>query len=170
MDKMFKGHRFPKAIILQAVYFKLRFSLNNKELSEIKEALEKSIDLYTQTSKVARVGGWEIDLLKNKFNWTSVTKEIYEVPLEFVPDLRSAINFYKEGEDRKKMMLLFSKAMDHGEPFDVESKIITAKGNERWVRTKGEAKRINGMYIRVYGILQDITDHMRRDSDPAKTK
>ncbi|HVG41452.1 MAG TPA: GAF domain-containing protein [Chitinophagaceae bacterium] len=146
----------------------LELRKNNKELSEIKEALEKSIDQYTQISKVAQVGGWEFDLLKNKFNWTSITKEIHEVPPEFVPDLRSAINFYKEGEDRRKMMLLFSKAMDHGESFDVESKIITAKGNERWVRTKAEAKRANGIYIRVYGILQDITDHMMQNNDPAK--
>ena len=30
--KMNKGHCFPKAIILQAVYFKLRFSLSSRDL------------------------------------------------------------------------------------------------------------------------------------------
>jgi putative transposase len=29
---MFKGHCFPKAIILQAVYFKLRFSLSYRDI------------------------------------------------------------------------------------------------------------------------------------------
>ena len=33
--KMFKGHCFPKAIILQAVYFKLRFSLSDRDLEEL---------------------------------------------------------------------------------------------------------------------------------------
>jgi len=32
---MFKGHCFPKAIILQAVYFKLRFSLSYRDVEEI---------------------------------------------------------------------------------------------------------------------------------------
>jgi putative transposase len=32
---MFKGHRFPKEIILQAVYFKLRFSLNYRDVEEL---------------------------------------------------------------------------------------------------------------------------------------
>jgi putative transposase len=32
---MFKGHSFPKAIILQAVYFKLRFSLSYRDIEEL---------------------------------------------------------------------------------------------------------------------------------------
>ena len=32
---MFKHHRYPKAIILQAVYFKLRFTLSYRDVSEI---------------------------------------------------------------------------------------------------------------------------------------
>jgi len=32
---MFKGHCFPKAVILQAVYFKLRFSLSYRDIEEL---------------------------------------------------------------------------------------------------------------------------------------
>ena len=32
---MFKGHCFPKTIILQAVYFKLRFSLSYRDIEEL---------------------------------------------------------------------------------------------------------------------------------------
>jgi len=32
---MFKGHCFPKAIILQAVYYKLRFSLSYRDVEEL---------------------------------------------------------------------------------------------------------------------------------------
>ncbi len=141
----------------------LELRKKNKELVETKEALEKSIDLYAQTSHVARVGGWEIDLIRNKFSWTNVTKEINEVTADFVPELRKAVNFYKEGDDRNQIRLAFSNAMDHGEPFDIEARIITAKGKEKWVRTKGEVKKLNGVYTRVYGILQDINDQKMRN-------
>ncbi len=32
---MFKGHSFPKEVILQAIYFKLRFSLSYRDLEEL---------------------------------------------------------------------------------------------------------------------------------------
>jgi putative transposase len=32
---MYKHHRFPKAIILQAVYFKLRFTLSYRDVEEL---------------------------------------------------------------------------------------------------------------------------------------
>jgi putative transposase len=32
---MFKGHSFPKDVILQAIYFKLRFSLNYRDVEEL---------------------------------------------------------------------------------------------------------------------------------------
>jgi len=32
---MFKGHCFPKVIILQAVYYKLRFSLSYRDIEEL---------------------------------------------------------------------------------------------------------------------------------------
>ena len=32
---MFKGHCFPKSIILQAVYFKLRFSLSYRDVEKL---------------------------------------------------------------------------------------------------------------------------------------
>jgi putative transposase len=35
MDGMFKGYCFPKEIILQALYFKLRFSLSYRDIEEL---------------------------------------------------------------------------------------------------------------------------------------
>ena len=32
---MFKGHTFPKVIIVQAVYFKFRFGLSYREIEEL---------------------------------------------------------------------------------------------------------------------------------------
>jgi putative transposase len=32
---MFKGSSFPKAVVLQAVYFKLRFSLSYRDIGEL---------------------------------------------------------------------------------------------------------------------------------------
>jgi hypothetical protein len=70
--------------------------------------------------------------------WSSITKEIHEVPDDFVPDLEKDIHFYKEGESRDKVINAFKEAIENGTPWDMELQIITAKGNERWIRSQGK--------------------------------
>jgi PAS domain S-box-containing protein len=46
--------------------------------------------------------------------------------------------------------------MMHGTSYDIEVLLITARGNEKWVRIIGQAEFINGKCIRVFGSCQDI--------------
>ena len=114
-----------------------------------KELINKAMD-------VARIGGWEVDLINNTIYWSKITKEIHEVPKDYIPDLEKGINFYKEGEDRDKITVLVSDAIANGTSWDTELRIITAKGNERWVHAKGEAELIEGKCVRLFGTFQDI--------------
>jgi putative transposase len=44
---MYKYHRFPKAIILQAVYFKLRFTLSYRDVEELLRIRGVKVDYST---------------------------------------------------------------------------------------------------------------------------
>jgi len=44
---MFKGHCFPKEVILQAVYFKLRFSLSYRDVEELLSIRGVTVDHAT---------------------------------------------------------------------------------------------------------------------------
>ena len=44
---MFKHHRYPKAIILQAVYFKLRFTLSYRDIEELMSERGVTVDHST---------------------------------------------------------------------------------------------------------------------------
>ena len=44
---MFKGHSFPKEIILQAIYFKLRFSLSYRDVEELLSIRGVTVDHAT---------------------------------------------------------------------------------------------------------------------------
>lgn len=47
-----------------------------------------------------------------------------------------------------------------GDPFDFEMPIITALGNEKWIRAIGQAEFANdGTCLRLFGSFQDISDH-----------
>jgi PAS domain S-box-containing protein len=124
---------------------------------EEKEAHSKRmIDLYEQSNKVARVGAWEVDLLKNEIYWSPVTRLLHEVPENFRPNLTTAIAFFKEGESRNKILAAFVAAAERGDSYNLELELVTAAGNELWIRVQGNAEIVNGAVVRVYGIFQDI--------------
>lgn len=81
-----------------------------------------------------------MDVLTNELTWTSITKEIHEVPDDYRPKLDAAIKFYKEGWSKELIEKCVAEAAANGTPYDVELILLTAKGKERWVRTMGEQR------------------------------
>ena len=118
-------------------------------------------ELLLKAKSIARIGGWEVDLVANTVHWTQVTKEIHEVSMDYIPNLEEGINFYKEGVDRNKITSLVSDSIKDGVPWDTELRIITAKGRELWVRAKGEVEIVNNKVVRLYGTFQDIDEKKR---------
>ncbi|WP_350286693.1 PAS domain-containing protein [uncultured Croceitalea sp.] len=119
-------------------------------------------ELGKQAQQIARVGSWTVNLIKNTVTWSNVTKEIHELPLDYEPDLETGINFYKEGDSRNRIIEVVSECIETGKAFDEELVLITAKGNERWVRSIGEANRVNGKTIGFSGVFQDIDETKRQ--------
>ncbi|MBG9375278.1 PAS domain S-box protein [Panacibacter sp. DH6] len=148
----------------------LELRKKNIELDERKIVLQQTLNFFAQTSEVAKVGGWEVDFEKNKLDWTYVTKEIHEVSFDFVPDLRSAIEFYEAGESREKIKEVVDNAIEFGKPFDEVLKIITARGNERWVRTRGKVEFVNNKPFRMYGVFQDIHSEKVKEIQLARSE
>jgi PAS domain S-box-containing protein len=120
-------------------------------------ALAKSTKLLEETAKLARVGGWEVDLKTQKQNWTDMVYEIHEVGREFQPTVEAGISFYAP-EAVPVISEAFRLAAQEGRPFDVELQLITAKKKRLWVRALGAAIWENGAIVRVGGMFQDINE------------
>ncbi|WP_411029098.1 PAS domain-containing protein [Spongiimicrobium sp. 3-5] len=124
---------------------------------DITESKRKE-ELLLKAKRVARIGGWEMDLITNKLYWTEITKEIHEVSPDYIPNLEEGINFYKEGEHREKIAALVSEAISSGKPWDTELQIVTATGKCLWVEAKGEAEIVNNKCVRLFGTFRDIDE------------
>ena len=135
-----------------------------RELNITKEAMQTAMQL-------TKVGRWSKNLIKNDDYWCKITREIHEVSSDFEPSMQNAIDFYKAGESRNKIREVVTKAINSGEPYDVEVQLITANGNERWVRTIGKPNfDENGRCIRLYGAIQDITEQKHNNEKLAKNE
>lgn len=120
--------------------------------------LHKLRDKLRRTNSLARVGSWSKNLLTGEDDWCDITREIHEVAADFVPTMENSIAFYKEGESRQKITEVVTRLIETGEPYDVEVAFITAKGNERWIRTQGQAEFQDGRCSQIFGTFQDVTE------------
>jgi len=112
--------------------------------------------LLSKSNRLAAIGSWEIDVINGSVYWSDITKEIREVDPDFVPDLSTGISHFKEGESRETISKRLKDCIENGTSWDEELQIFTHRGNLKWIRTIGEAERINGTCNRVYGSFQDI--------------
>ena len=126
-------------------------------------ATTRKKELLKKAESLSKIGGWELDLATNQLHWTAVTKKIHEVANDYLPKLDEAINFYKEGEQQEKITKLNNKCIKKGKSYDEELLIVTAKGNELWVRSKGEAEFHKGRCVRIFGTFQDIDSEKKAE-------
>ena len=129
-----------------------------KELEEKQKLLDKAYQL-------AHIGTWEFDMQTNNLYWSSATKEVHGFDQDYQPDLESTINLFKKGYNRETFRKAAMNAVEHQKPFDVELKIISGRGDERWIRATGEPEYVNGVCLRFYGISQDVTSRHKAEED-----
>ncbi len=125
-------------------------------------------ELLSKSNRLARIGSWEIDVLKNTVYWSSVTKEIREAEPDFEPDLTMGMHYFKKGKDRNTIKKRVKECIASGTPWDEELQIVTQKGNLKWVRTIGEAEITNGKCVKVYGSFQDINEKKKAELEALK--
>jgi PAS domain S-box-containing protein len=87
--------------------------------------------------------------------WSPMVREILEVDDDYNPSLTGGLEF-NMGESYEKIKTAIDLLITNGTPFDEETLVRTAKGNERWVRAIGKLEIINGKPIKIYGSYQDI--------------
>ena len=119
--------------------------------------------LREQANRVAEIGYWEVDLVKDSVYWSNVTRKIHGVPAEYIPKLEGALSFYKEGHSRNKIQKLVQEAVQNGTPYNAELVLISHKEKEVWVNARGEAQFEDGKCVRLLGTFQDISVAKRRE-------
>ncbi|MCT8333495.1 PAS domain-containing protein [Leptospira sp. 85282-16] len=137
----------------------------DKELEVIKQRDElASIKLlFEETNAAANVGAWDVDLINNTLFWAKETKRIHEVPDDYIPNLKTAFDFFPIEEHKQMLLEAFNKAVTLGISYDLVLQIKTKLGRIKWARTIGHSAFKDGKCIRVFGSFQDITRNVNLD-------
>jgi PAS domain S-box-containing protein len=157
------GTQFPVSLVVTCVRdFSgeitgfLGIATDLSQIRQVEMSLRQNESLLEETSEVARLGGWQLDLESKEVLWSAQTRRIHEVDSDFVPTLESALSFYP-GAARRKIEHALEEASTKGVRTKVIVPLVTALGNEIWVSVLGRPEIIEEKIVTLHGTIQDVT-------------
>lgn len=137
------------------------------DIDDLKQAtahLEKNLSMNRIAGRVARLGGWTIELPDRTLNWSDENCAIHDVAPGYQPTLNEGIGYFFP-EDKATVIQHVEDCAQHGTPYDFVLRKFTAKGRQIWVRSIGEAQRdAAGNIVRLQGAFQDITEQKEAEA------
>jgi len=134
---------------------------NITETKQAEKQLQRNETLLNTTQKLARIGGWEIDLKNNQIFWTDEVYRIHDLqPNKFMSideAFKVSLGCY-DSEDRPVIMDAFRKCVEKGQPYDLEFPFTTIKGRRKWIRAISNPLKEGDRIIKVVGYFSDITE------------
>jgi len=126
-------------------------------------------ELFKQTQEAVGLGGWELDLDSMTGVWTDEIYRIFELPPATELTVSEAFDYFHP-DDRQQLTDAFERLAAEGKPYDLELRLRTDEGTDRWVRTLGrpqydDSQTNDGQPTGAIGIIWDITDRKERERD-----
>ncbi|MFT7619777.1 MAG: PAS domain S-box-containing protein [Planctomycetota bacterium] len=128
------------------------------------EALARSEAFLSDTGRMARVGGWEVDAKTKELRWTEETFRIFELPAGATPSFEEAVQFF-DGEDQSKFVQGIDQAIGDGASFDLELILKTAKNRTRWVHLICRPEFEDAIVTHLNGTIQDVSERIASEAE-----
>jgi len=115
--------------------------------------------------KSANTGYWSVDLVSDQLYWSDEIYRIHGVSKDqYTPTVETAVEFYHP-QDRERVIDSLQNAIEHGQNFSFELRLIRADESIRYVKAKAEcAFDSQHKVVGVCGIFQDITEWVESTS------
>ena len=132
------------------------------ERERLQHRLERSRKLFRQAERMANIGSWRLTLADRRTEWSEQALAIHDLPSTVQPSFKSALDLYPAAS-REQVLRALQQAIETRQPFAVETDLITASGELRRVRCRGELEVQGGEPISVIGVFQDISERYRME-------
>ncbi len=138
-----------------------------RDITDRKQAEEESLKnamLLKVAGRIAKVGGWSMDLINHTVHLSEELLTIHGLEPGHIPSFDESTKFTVP-EWREKVIEAYKTCIRDGTPVDIEFEVHRASGERIWVHTNGEAVRNKtGEVVQVWGALQDITDRKKLEA------
>lgn len=107
-----------------------------------------------EMSKLAKIGAWYHDPIRDETFWSEQVYEIHDLPVGEPMNGEKALNFYSLN-DRDAINECVERLYKHHEEYDFSGEIVTAAGKKKWIRTQARPTIHDGKVIFIYGVTAD---------------
>jgi two-component system, cell cycle sensor histidine kinase and response regulator CckA len=129
------------------------------ERKRAEEALRRSEASLAHAQRIARLGNWDLDLVRNELRWSEQIYPIFGFVPGQVDDLSTAFWSSVHPADREAVREAVRATRQHARPYDVEHRIVRPDGSERIVREQAEVLLNEaGSPVWMIGTVQDVTE------------
>ncbi len=119
-------------------------------------ALKRQSELFEETQRLARIGGWERNLNRDALFLTAEMFRLLELPVGDPLDWAGLLRYFHPS-DAARFESVVASLRSGGHHFDLELRVTTARHHERWLRVLGHPQMHRGRVDSVSGTMQDIT-------------
>ncbi|SDC69067.1 PAS domain S-box-containing protein [Paenibacillus sp. CF095] len=128
-----------------------------RDISERK----KQKDISAEAERIALIGSWEWDMVKDHITFSDQIFEIFELERTCKPYRISDVFNVMDAEDIASLQKHIT-GVKQGEPLDFEYKHISSDGNEKYLHLRGLITLDEHRQpVQLNGTLQDITERKR---------
>jgi PAS domain S-box-containing protein len=121
------------------------------------ELLRRQGERLSLALDAGKIGVWDWDLITNQIEWTDKIYEIHDIPKnKAIGGVQEYIN-YIYPEDRERVKKAIEEALNGVRPYEIEFRIITPRGETRWLSTSAHIIRDGEKPIRMLGATTDIS-------------
>jgi two-component system, cell cycle sensor histidine kinase and response regulator CckA len=112
-----------------------------------------------QAQRIGGIGSWDLDMETESLVWSDETFRIFgRKPGEFVPTRASFMELVLP-EDRDRVRNAMNAAMESGNGYSVDHRIVLPGGVQSWVREEAQVcLSLEEHPIKLLGTVQDITE------------
>jgi PAS domain S-box-containing protein len=128
------------------------------------EALRESEGRLKEAQRMGRIGHWSFDIRTRQIEWSEMVYEIYERDPALGPPSEAEEALYYPPEDTKRLRESARKAIETGEPYELDVQLNLPSGKQVDVVAMGKpVMDSDGDVIRLIGTVQDITQRKRAE-------
>ncbi|WP_092893715.1 PAS domain S-box protein [Halopelagius inordinatus] len=149
---------------VERTFVELLAELVSAEISrgQDRTELERQEFLFERVQELADIGVWEYFPSMDGLDWSDGVRRIHGVD-DYELSLDDAIDFYHP-DDREQITEAVERAIDDGESYDLDLRVVRPDGDTRDVRAWGErvdSTRHEEPLLR--GVFQDITERKAQE-------